>query len=85
MAKNIRDIIKQLPKKDQQAIKERAGKLIEEELTLQQLRKAGLKLAHADIKDCNPKDEATGCLPELVELGYPCKSRKMCQNYLFVR
>ena len=54
-------------------------------LLLQQLRKAGLKLAHADIKDCSPKDEATGCLPELVELGYPCKSRKMCQNFLFAK
>lgn len=40
MAKNIREIIKQLPGKDQKVIKERVTRLIEEEMTLQQLRKA---------------------------------------------
>jgi DNA-directed RNA polymerase specialized sigma subunit len=40
MAKNIQDILSSLPRKDRQAIRARAAQLIQEELTLQQLRKA---------------------------------------------
>lgn len=40
MAKDIQDIIRQLPEQDQKAIRKRAATLIQEEMTLQQLRKA---------------------------------------------
>ena len=54
-------------------------------LLLSQLRKAGLKLAHADFTTCNPVDEAPGCLPELSQLGFPCDPGKMCINLLYAR
>lgn len=46
MAKNIKDIIKKLPKREQLYIKQRGAQLIKEELSLQQLRKAREQSQH---------------------------------------
>lgn len=54
-------------------------------LLLRQLRVAGLKLVHADITGCHPDHERSGCLPELVDAGYPCKVGQMCQNFAFAK
>jgi len=49
------------------------------------LEEAGLRLQHAEILGCDPKKERTGCMDELVEMGYPCGLGKSCHNYLFAR
>jgi len=64
------------------------------------LEAAGLHLMYANIGECHPYHEASGmihehglslinctlgCHPKLLELGYPCGSKKMCQNMLFAR
>jgi hypothetical protein len=49
------------------------------------LEEAGLKLISAEIGECHPDDEAPGCHEKLVELGYPCGPKRMCQNMLFAR
>jgi hypothetical protein len=49
------------------------------------LKQAGLHLIDADITLCAPEDEAHGCLQDLVDAGYPCIPKKMCQNFLWAR
>lgn len=49
------------------------------------LIEAGFELNHVDITGCHPKDEEPGCADMLLNIGYPCGLRKMCQNYLFTR
>lgn len=46
MAKNIKAIIKKLPKKEQLYIKQRGAQLVKKELSLQQLRKAREQSQH---------------------------------------
>lgn len=45
----------------------------------------GFELVQAKVKMCGRKHEETGCLPELVALGYPCGIGRGCHNYLFAR
>ena len=54
-------------------------------LLLRLLRLGGLRLAHAAMTSCHPNHEKTGCLPELLEAGYSCVEKQMCQNFLFAR
>jgi hypothetical protein len=49
------------------------------------LKNSGLELIDFRLAHCNPFHEKSGCLPELLELGYPCRTRIMCQNILFAR
>lgn len=49
------------------------------------LEKAGIELISVKLSPCHPDDEAPGCHSKLVELDYPCKPTKMCQNLLFAR
>lgn len=46
MSRNIKQIIKKLPKKEQRYIKQRGAQLVKEELSLQQLRKAREQSQH---------------------------------------
>jgi len=47
--------------------------------------KAGFELITSVINPCSEKDETPGCMPKLIELGYPCGMKKMCQNFLFAK
>jgi len=49
------------------------------------MEEAGIEVISARIGGCHPDDEAPGCHPKLVELGYPCGTNQMCQNLLFAR
>ena len=49
------------------------------------LERAGHVLQHANIGPCAYPDEATGCLEELEDMGYPCGIGKSCHNYLFAK
>jgi hypothetical protein len=49
------------------------------------LEKADLHLIDASLDGCAPQDEAFGCPQELLDIGYPCGPRKMCQNILFAK
>ena len=46
---------------------------------------ANLQFVDASIGQCAPHDEAHGCPQELLDIGYPCGSGKMCQNILFAK
>lgn len=54
-------------------------------LLLKQLRVAGFRVAHIERSGCSPKDEETGCLPELEAAGYPCRMKELCPTFLFVK
>lgn len=49
------------------------------------LSSSGFELIQAEVSGCSSKHEKTGCLPELVALGYPCGRGRGCHNYLFAR
>ena len=68
MAKDIQEIIKKLPKKDQQAVKKRATKLIQEEMTLQQLRKAREQSQQELAKKLGVKQAAVSRLEQRTDI-----------------
>jgi len=49
------------------------------------LKEAELDLISVQLTTCSPSDEAPGCYPKLLELGYPCSFGRMCQNFLFAK
>jgi hypothetical protein len=43
----------------------------------------GFKLRHTRIDHCNPKDEETGVLQDLIDIGYFKTGRGHCENHIF--
>ena len=46
---------------------------------------AGLNVVDTHFGGCNPVDEAVGCLPLLLDVGFPCDKGMMCVDVLFAR
>jgi len=68
MAKNIQEIIRKLPKTDQQAIKMRAKELIKEEMTLREVRKAQQKTQHEIAQVLGIKQAAVSRLEQRTDM-----------------
>ena len=68
MSKNIQEIIRKLPKKDQEAIKARANELIKEEMTLREVRKAQQKTQHQIAKALGVKQAAVSRLEQRTDM-----------------
>jgi hypothetical protein len=49
------------------------------------LENNNLKLANAELVPCASYHEDFGCPSALIEAGYPCANKIMCQNLLFAR
>jgi len=68
MAKNIQEIIRKLPKTDQQTIRTRAKALIKEEMTLRDVRKAQQKTQHEIAKVLGIKQAAVSRLEQRTDM-----------------
>jgi hypothetical protein len=49
------------------------------------LKREGFELIRSAVLPCSREDEVLGCMDELIQVGYPCGSRKMCHEYSFSR
>lgn len=49
------------------------------------LEREGFQLIRYAVLPCSRADEVLGCLDELIQVDYPCGSRRMCHEYSFAR